>query len=422
MKIPLPTGCALGLSLPPLREFDTGRSVGRVEDDAVRDQCRREVAARGLVPDAAAHLTRDALGQVEFSQLAPLKGLIKQFFSDRPWTTDDDQALADLMGTGEGWWSHVLGADFELEFGWRDGRFRIELSPAASGAEPAASEPDAGERKDSIEHVGRLELADTFATSVVPEATPNPRTIRFVTGPIHTGPSRWYASAVDVEDPRAAALFAEFDAIDNVLVGPDFVAVGLYRSNDWEALLAPVLSVVAAQFSGTADAPPTTSAAPTTNKTPASSRTAPPRDGDTDVERAWRELGPLRADRPADLDRILAARSSSNLADRHVAARLLVDADPAVAELAWDELLADVSRTVRRATVDAMVDTERGALRPLLERALQDADPWIRWKALRGLVGLGIEPSRGAVTPLATDTDFRVRLEAASALRESTKP
>ena len=396
-----------------------------MEDDAVRDQCRREVAARGLVPDAAAHLTRDALGHVEFSQLAPLKGLIKQFFSDRPWTTDDDQALAGLMGPGEGWWSHVLGGDFELEFGWRDGDFRIELSPAAHGTEaaaPDAAEPDAAEQKDPIEHVGRVELmADTFATAVVPEATPNPRTIRFVTGPIHTGPSRWYASAVDVDDPRAAALFAEFDAIENVLVGPDFVAVGLHRGGDWEALLGPVLGAVATQFTGTPDSPRPAPTAPTTNEAPAPSRTPSPRDGGTDVERAWRELGTLRADRPSDLDRILVARSSSNIADRQVAARLLVDADPAVAQLAWDELLADASRTVRRATVDAMVDTERAALRPLLERALHDSDPWIRWKALRGLVGLGIDPSRVAVTPLATDADFRVRLEAASALGQSTE-
>ncbi len=399
-----------------------------MKDDAVRDQCRRDVAGRGLVPDAAAHLTRDALGHVEFSQLAPIKGLIKQFFSDRPWTTDDDRALADLMGPGAGWWSHVVGSYFEFEFGWRDGHFRIDLSPAAPSAEPAlpavpaASEPDAGEQEDSIEPVGRADLmADTFATSVVPEATPNPRTIRFVTGPIHTGPSRWYASAVGVDDPRAAALFAEFDAIDNVLVGPDFVAVGVLRPNDWEALLGPVLGVVAIQFTGTANAPPPASVAPTTNEESAPSRTVPPHDGGTDVERVWRKLGALRADQPADLDQILAARSSSTIADRQVAARLLVDADSAVAQRAWDELLADASRTVRRATVDAMVDTERGALRPLLERALHDTDPWIRWKALRGLVGLGIDPSRVAVTPLATDTDFRVRLEAASALRESTE-
>jgi HEAT repeat protein len=81
------------------------------------------------------------------------------------------------------------------------------------------------------------------------------------------------------------------------------------------------------------------------------------------------------------------------------------------------ELLADPSRTVRRATVDAMVDADRPMLRPLLERALGDPDAWTRWKALRGGVGLGIEPSREVVAPLATDPDFRVRLEAAAAPR-----
>jgi HEAT repeat protein len=64
-----------------------------------------------------------------------------------------------------------------------------------------------------------------------------------------------------------------------------------------------------------------------------------------------------------------------------------------------------------------MVDAERDTLRPLLERALLDTDAWIRWKALVGLVALDIEPSRAAVSPLANDTDFRVRLEAARALR-----
>jgi HEAT repeat protein len=64
-----------------------------------------------------------------------------------------------------------------------------------------------------------------------------------------------------------------------------------------------------------------------------------------------------------------------------------------------------------------LVDADRPALRPLLERALLDPDPWTRWKALRGLVELGIDTSRDAVIQLATDTDFRVRLEAARALR-----
>ena len=95
----------------------------------------------------------------------------------------------------------------------------------------------------------------------------------------------------------------------------------------------------------------------------------------------------------------------------------MIDAEHDVAEAAWGRLLADGSRGVRRATVDAMVDADRTALRPLLERALGDADAWTRWKALRGLVELGVEPSRGVVVPLTEDPDFRVRLETARALR-----
>ena len=79
-------------------------------------------------------------------------------------------------------------------------------------------------------------------------------------------------------------------------------------------------------------------------------------------------------------------------------------------------LLADASRKVRRATVDAMVDAGRAGLRPLLERALGDADAWTRWKALRGLVEIGVEPSRAVVEALSQDPDFRVRLETARAL------
>ena len=48
------------------------------------------------------------------------------------------------------------------------------------------------------------------------------------------------------------------------------------------------------------------------------------------------------------------------------------------------------------------------------KKARQDA--WTRWKALRGLADLGIEPSRAAVVALAHDPDFRVRLETARAL------
>ena len=63
-----------------------------------------------------------------------------------------------------------------------------------------------------------------------------------------------------------------------------------------------------------------------------------------------------------------------------------------------------------------MGDAGRAELRPLLERALADADAWIRWRALHAIAQIGAAPSRPAVEVLATDPDFRVRLEATRAL------
>src|SRR5439155_4110223 len=97
--------------------------------DADRDACRRDVAARGLTPTAVTHLTRDALGTIDFANLAPVKTLLKRFFSAEPWTPGDDAALADLVGSGDGWWHHELDDRFAFEFGWRAGGFQLELSP-----------------------------------------------------------------------------------------------------------------------------------------------------------------------------------------------------------------------------------------------------------------------------------------------------
>src|SRR5436190_9365378 len=191
--------------------------------ESARDEARREVAARGLTPIAVAHLTRDALGTIDLAALAPVKGLLKRFFSDGSWHAGDDDELAALAGSGDGWWRHELDDDLELEFGWRDGAFRMEVA-----------------RRDK--------LGETFDGPVVPEVTPNPRTIRFVTPPIHQGPSRWYESADGVDDPRVARLFAEFDDVANVLVGPDFVAVGIHRPDRWEELLDPLLRAVTDEF------------------------------------------------------------------------------------------------------------------------------------------------------------------------------
>jgi len=322
--------------------------------DAARDDARREVATRGLTPVAVTHLTRDALGTIDFAQLGPVKQLLKRFFSDQPWTAADDDVLAALVGSGTGWWRHTLDDDFSLEFGWRAGAFRIELpARAVRGA--------------------------MFAGPVVPEATPNPRTIRFVTPKVHDGPSRWYAAAADSDDARVTRVFTEFDDVANVLVGPDFVAVGIHHPDRWEQLLDPMLLVITDEFAPAHAAPESeTLGAPDAEADRGAAHAGTDKDRGGALEQAWKELGSLRASAPGDLDRILAAAASPNRAARQVAARLLAEADEAVAEGVWDRLLDDPSRSVRRAAVDAMVDTERPELRALLERALGDADPWTR--------------------------------------------
>lgn len=365
------------------------------------------VAERNLAAVAFGHLT-EAFTALPFEALGPVKTLLKRYLSAGPWTAADDDALAAAVGAGEGWWERDLDEDVTLAFGWRDGRFGVEARSAAATPAPAPA--------------GALDLA--FDGPVVPEATPNPRTIRFGLGhAINAGPSRWYESGgAAADDPPVARLFAEFDRVANVLVGPDFVAVGLRRPDDWEALLAPVLAVVTDEFADPDEGPavPVGSAGGPAWLAGAGHRPAPAGAGDdrrlTRLERAWRDLGPLRPAHPDDLAQMLGAAAGTDAARRQVAANLLREGDPKAAAGAWSRLVDDPVRGVRRATVDAMVDAGREELRPLLESALADTDAWVRWKALRGLVELGPAPSRPAIVARADDPDFRVRLEAAAAL------
>jgi Scaffold protein Nfu/NifU N terminal/HEAT repeats len=261
------------------------------------------------------------------------------------------------------------------------------------------------------------DLAETFDGVVVPESTPSPRTIRFATPPLHTGPSRVYpsGSASGDDDPRVARLFGAFDDVTNVLVGPDFVAVTIARPNRWSTLLGSMLRVVTEEFTGrgaheASEPLPLTRTVARTDSQQQDARA--PRH----LERAWSELGTLRADRPDQLERVLAAANDAEPARRQVAAALLVDASPEAAIRAWEGLLGDASRAVRRSVVDAVAGTGRQEVRPLLEEALDDVDAWIRWKALRGIADLGSESSRTAIEARAADPDFRVRLEAAQVL------
>jgi len=373
------------------------------------DAARARVVDRGLSAEAAGQLLQVVSG-LSLEELGAVKQLLKHFFSPDPWTAADDEALANAVAIEAGAGRHELEPGLTLVWGSEGDRFRLRVEQ--QGSDPS------GAPRASAPGVGAADLGGTFDGVVVPEATPSPRTIRFATPPLHSGPARNYDSdAAAAADRRVARLFADFDQVTNVLVGPDFVAVTVVRPDLWEQLLAPVLRAVAEEFTARDDSAaesPLDSEAPMTMTLSAGSDDAvrEPRR----LERAWAELGALRADEPEHLDGVLAAARDKEPARRQVAAALLTDAPADVAARAWERLLADSSRVVRRSTVDAVAGAGREELRPLLEEALDDEDAWTRWKALRGIADLGAGSSRAAVAARGVDPDFRVRLESARLL------
>ena len=382
------------------------------------DAARARVVEHDLVADAIGHLT-PVVTELPLEALTSVKRLLKRFFSRHPWTEHDDVELAEVVGNGDGSGRTELEPGLTLSWGWEDDRFRVRVE-----ADEGSTAPREGGGGQPGAHPS-TDLGATFAGTVVPEATPSPRTIRFATPLLHSGPSRAYESAADADaDPRVARIFDELDEATHVLVGPGFVAVTIAAPNGWERLLGSALRVIEAGFTTSASeeaTDPATAGAPAAPAprsagtfTPGSAAPSPREPGR--VERAWAELGGLRGDRTDDLDRILAAAHDTTAVRRQVAAALLADAPPDAAAGAWEHLLDDPSRSVRRSAVDTMAGAEREALRPLLERALDDADAWTRWKALHGIAGIGLGSSRAAVDARATDPDFRVRLEAARLL------
>lgn len=382
---------------------------------------RTQVSQRGLTPTAVGALI-PLMTSVGFDELGLVKALLKRFFSDGPWTATDSASLANAVGPpADGMDTvvrHALAPDLELVAGWIDGAFFLDVEMGDDVA--AATDPQPPP----------LDLTSTFGRGVTPEPTPNPRTIRFATGHRGVDASASYRRG-DAADGPVAAIFAADDDVVDVLVAADFVAVSLRRPDRWPRALAPVLDAVAAGFAltsdgdGDADAEPAASATPDldvrgiTSSPPAPSSTSSSGRRTTRLDRAWAALADADPTTPDGLGRLLAtaADDDTDSAHRQVAAQLLDRAPLPAALPAWDQLLGDASRGVRRAALDAIVGAEDERCRPLLERALTDPDAWMRWKALHGLVVLGVGPSIAAVEPLADDPDFRVRLEAANARR-----
>ena len=122
------------------------------------DAARARVVARGLTVKAFGLLTPVVTGLgLSLEALGPVKQLQKRFFSDVPWTREDDDALADAIGPGVGAEArHELEPGLTLFWGWEDGRFRLRVA----SDEPAGAPTDDG--------ATGMELGPLFEGVVVP--------------------------------------------------------------------------------------------------------------------------------------------------------------------------------------------------------------------------------------------------------------
>jgi HEAT repeat protein len=349
------------------------------------DDARRRVAAAELVAVASNHLTTDLYSRLEFSDLVAVKNLLKKFFSGQPWSADDADRLDMLLRRNVeehvGWFEHDLGAGLRLVHGFDDGAYRLW---ATGGTDGEASIFDR-----------------VFSGPVQPEATPNPRHVRFVIGG-SPAPGTWFRRGDDLTDARVAALLEDPDVTD-VLVAGDFVAIGLRKASMWKNRLDDLVETVTAGFWSP-------------------DRVVADLDGPSRDElvsgRATGALHLLNPDDSASRATLQDAAGEEDPRRRRMAiATLAQSTDSNFAVETLTGALSDPSRIVRRTVVDVAVDLETEDVRGLLEAALGDDDDWIRWKAVKGLSELGLESSVEAVSALKDDPDFQVRFEVAAALR-----
>lgn len=356
-----------------------------------QDGTRAAIAERELVVTASGYLTGEVAVHLPFEALGPYKDALKRYFSAVPWKAADADALSALITPHleTGWWEHDLGAGITLAHGIRNQRYELWVGGAS------AATPSIFER--------------AFNGPVVPEATPHPRKVRFAVGGT-PAPGRWYrrSDPDPPPDPRVRRLFVEADVTD-VMVAGDFVTVG--SAGSWEQRLEPLLALVTELFAR-----------------PGEERTSGERTRDELLREAGHlhpptsleELHLLDPNDPQHREVLSAALRGGDTKARRVAVAVLAEADDADARMeAVERGAGDSSLLVRRTALDAAADTEDPAFRTLFETTLADPDPWSRWRAVRALGGIGVDPSRDAVTALEADPEFRVRFEVAQVLRAS---
>jgi hypothetical protein len=357
-----------------------------------RDAARLRIARAGLTQTAVERVSRTSFGRMPITLVDRARAQLRRFFSEGPWTVEDDAGLSGLVGPGEGWTEEELAPGIRLAYGWRFTQFKIEVDADAVAAEPreASHEPAAAH---SVVPAHERTLGDTFEEFVVIEAGRNPAEVRFATGPLTTGKGGRFTRADQGSSAAVAALFREFDEIESVRLELGSVSVTLHDPERWQTILLRVFDTVTSAF-------------------------VPPRvmQPDRAYERAFAEIGALDVASPRDLARLLDATSSPDAAFRRLAAAKLEIADPLLVAQPWTHSLDDSSRAVRRAAIRAAAHVARPDLRLLFERALSDKDGCVRYYALRGLSQIGVGRADQSVERRRRDDDLRVRFAAVAAL------
>jgi HEAT repeat protein len=357
-----------------------------------RDAARLRIAHAGLTQTAVEHVSRASFGRMPITLVDRARAQLRRFFSEGPWTVEDDAGLSGLVGPGEGWTEEELAPGIRLGYGWRFTHFKIEVE-----ADPVVAAPNAGGHEPATEHLvvpaHERTLGDTFEEFVVIEVGRNPAEVRFATGPLTTATGGRFTRDNQGTSAAVAALFREFDEIQVVRLEKGSVSVALHDAHSWHTILLRVFDTVTSAF-------------------------VPPRvvQPDRAYERAVSEIGALDVASPRDLARLLDATSSPDPAFRRLAAAKLEIADPLLVAKPWTHSLEDSSRAVRRAAIRAAAHVARPDLRLLFERALSDKDACVRYYALRGLAQIGVGRADQSVERRQDDDDLRVRIAAAAAL------
>lgn len=362
-----------------------------------RDAARLRIARAGLTQTAVERVSRTSFGRMPITLVDRARAQLRRFFSEGPWTVEDDAGLSGLVGPGEGWTEEELAPGIRLSYGWRFGSFKLEVvadeesASAASGGSAAIAD---AEPKAPIVPVHERTLGDTFEEFVLIEAGRNPAELRFATGPSMSGKAGRFTRDQQGSSAAVAALFREFDDIEMVCVELGSVSVSISEPDRWHEILLQVFDTVTAAF-------------------------VPPRviQPDRQYERAVAEIGSLDVSNPRELARLLDATTSPDAAFRCLAASKLEVVDPLLVAKPWTHSLEDSSRAVRRAAIRAAAHVARPDLRLLFERALADKDPCVRYYALRGLAQIGVGRADQSVERHKADDDLRVRFAAAATLQ-----